>query len=132
MRIQRRDVGICPLCNVATLPRTSRHCPILRPNTVHFALLTLYCHYMNPSIPVSPFHTKFCWNRFPSRRRSLVCPPTLSPTLAPQVSPIPTLLLHLCRTTHNTLGILTSVRVQSSTFGLGFHIMFILGWVSHI
>ena len=35
---ERRDAGCSTLYNVATLPRTSRRCPVLRPTMVHFSL----------------------------------------------------------------------------------------------
>ena len=45
---QRRDVVNPTLCNVATLSRTSRRCPVLRPRTVHFCSSPRTHHYRNP------------------------------------------------------------------------------------
>ena len=90
---KRRDVGKFTLWNVATLPRTSRRCPVLRPHISHFALLTLYHPYLNPSLPAHPSTPPIAGVSPHTGRRPVFCPPTPSlpttVTITPSQSPIP-------------------------------------------
>ena len=75
---ERRDVGFSTLCNVATLPRTSRRCPVLRPRTVHFALFLFTSHTPTPPENLALLRTcppQPCRSSFPHRSE---VPPLLS------------------------------------------------------
>ena len=86
------------LWKVATLPRTSRRWkipslerrdmapnvatfPCLRPNTIHFSVLTLYHPFMNPSLPAHPSTPTLAGVPYNTGRRPVFCPPT--PSLTP-------------------------------------------------
>ena len=105
MRSQRRDVDFEPLWNVVTLisnvttlilnilwnvatlvinvavlenllSGTSRRCPVLRPNTSHSAVLTLYHPRLNPSSPAHPSTLTLVGVPYHTGRRTVFCPPT--------------------------------------------------------
>ena len=86
------------LWNVATLPRTSRRwkipslkrrdvapnvatLPCLRPNTVHFSVLTLYHPCLNPGLHAHPSTLTLAGVPYHTGRRPVFCPPT--PSLTP-------------------------------------------------
>ena len=60
------------LCNVATLPRTSRRCPVLKPRTVHFGPSPRPLHYPKPLRSFSPVLTSLAGALYHAGRRLFI------------------------------------------------------------
>ena len=111
---QRRDLFNSTLYNVATLPRTSRRCPVFRPRIVHFALhlahtttrtLASLAHLSSPALPEPPVTP--VGGSYIALRPSLSTPQSPSPTgpLSPPHSPYTHVALTLVWSTTVGLGV---------------------------